>query len=260
MLAGEMALQTMTRDLILLLADSKRLLGTRYAEWILGAPELETGIACASMAQDEWGHARLFYALLKDFGEDIDRLEHGRAPDEYANMEVLDRAPQSWADFVAMNALVDAALTVQLRSLVHSSYAPLRQRVGKPIDEEHFHAAHGLAWVKRLASGTAESRAQLEAALQKVIPAVLRWFGPESDLSREAVSSGLLAHGPDLCRARWLAAIAPALEAVELTALAQMPPDFSSFDIRTRRTVGSAPDAETIERVRGDRNRAFLMD
>jgi ring-1,2-phenylacetyl-CoA epoxidase subunit PaaC len=52
------------RDLILIMADSKRLLGTRYAEWILGAPELETGIACASMAQDEWGHARLLYALL----------------------------------------------------------------------------------------------------------------------------------------------------------------------------------------------------
>ena len=38
--------------LILVLADSKRLLGMRYGQWILGA-----GLgcdACAAMAQDEW--------------------------------------------------------------------------------------------------------------------------------------------------------------------------------------------------------------
>src|SRR3954471_13709078 len=81
------------RNLILVLADSKRLLGTRYAEWILGAPELEAGIACASMAQDEWGHGRLLYALLKDFGEDTDRIEHMRDPSEYCNIEVLDNSP-----------------------------------------------------------------------------------------------------------------------------------------------------------------------
>src|SRR5687768_5168785 len=105
--AAEPSTDLAARDLILVLADSKRMLGTRYAEWILGAPELETGIACASMAQDEWGHARLLYALLKDFDEDIDRLEHGREPHEYASIELLDRSPGSWAEFVAINALVD---------------------------------------------------------------------------------------------------------------------------------------------------------
>jgi hypothetical protein len=45
------------RDLILTLADSKRLLGLRYSDCMLGAPTLEAGIAASSMAQDEWGHA-----------------------------------------------------------------------------------------------------------------------------------------------------------------------------------------------------------
>ena len=39
------------RDLILALADSKRILGIRYADWVLGAPELEASIAASSMAQ-----------------------------------------------------------------------------------------------------------------------------------------------------------------------------------------------------------------
>ncbi len=249
--------QSYARDLILVLADSKRLLGTRYAEWILGAPELETGIACASMAQDEWGHARLLYALLKDFGEDVDRLEHGREPAEYCNIELLDQTPPSWADFVVLNALVDAALTVQLRALTDSSYAPLRQRVAKLIEEEHFHAAHGLAWARRLAS-VPEGQAQLQQALQRAVPAVLRWFGPESELS--ALHTGLMSEGPDALRGRWLEAIAPALAAADARGLANTRLDFTGFDARTHRPSNSAPDAETIAAVRGDRNRAFLMD
>lgn len=123
--------QEAVRALILVLADSKRLLGMRYAEWILGAPELEAGIACASMAQDEWGHARLFYALLKDFGDDVAMLEHGREPAAYANLEVLDREPADWFEFVALNALADTALSVQCEALRGSAYAPLAQRIDR---------------------------------------------------------------------------------------------------------------------------------
>ncbi|MGH7471562.1 MAG: 1,2-phenylacetyl-CoA epoxidase subunit PaaC [Longimicrobiales bacterium] len=258
-LTPDTAAQPLAHDLILLLADSKRLLGTRYAEWILGAPELETAIACASMAQDEWGHARLLYALLKDFGADVDQLEHGRAPTEYCNIDVLDRAPENWADLVAINAMVDTALTVQLHALTDSTYAPLRQRVAKLIDEERFHAAHGLAWTRRLAR-TPPGKTQLQQALQRVVPGVLRWFGPETEAAHAAVASGLVGEGPDALRQRWQDAVATGLQAGDAVPLASVAPDFNGFDVRTRRKRGSAPDAETIERVRGDRNRAFLMD
>ena len=123
------------RDLILVLADSKRLLGMRYANWILGAPELEAGIACASMAQDEWGHARLLYALLREFGDDVDALEHGRDATDYCNIETLDGEPASWPQLVVLNALVDTALTVQLEALTTSAYVPLRQRVQKLLEQ-----------------------------------------------------------------------------------------------------------------------------
>src|SRR5690606_27029959 len=118
-------------DLLLVLADSKRLLGTRYAGWMLGAPELEGGIALASMAQDEWGHGRLLYALLRDFDEDVTHIEHGREPTEYRNIETLDEAPEDWAALVAINILVDTAITVQLEALRASSHAAARQRIEK---------------------------------------------------------------------------------------------------------------------------------
>ncbi len=66
---------------ILGLADGKRLLGVRYSDWLLGAPSIESGIAMSSMCQDEWGHARLLYAMLKELGLDPMRVEHERPAD-----------------------------------------------------------------------------------------------------------------------------------------------------------------------------------
>ena len=235
-----------TRDLILVLADTKRLLGMRYAEWILGAPALEAGIACASMAQDEWGHGRLLYALLKEFGDDVEKLEHGRQAGEYRNIELLDESPQSWPDLVVVNALVDAAVSVQLDALREAEHAPLRQRVGKILDEEEFHAAHGAAWLKRIAGGSADARRMIGASVDRVLPVILRWFGPGS--------SG------DELRARFLKRVTPLLTGADLNVQTGTRPDFTGFDEATRRSQQRGPDAATIARIRGDKNRAFLMD
>src|SRR5215211_1956398 len=51
------------------LADNKYVLGRRYVEWCTGAPMLESAVAAAAMAQDELGHARSFYPLLRGFPE-----------------------------------------------------------------------------------------------------------------------------------------------------------------------------------------------
>jgi len=249
-----------TRDLILVLADSKRLLGMRYAEWLLGAPELEAGIACASMAQDEWGHARLFYAMLRDFGEDVDQLEHGRGPDEYASMEVLDREPASWPALVALNAFVDTALSVQCEALRGSSYAPLAQRVEKLLDEERFHAAHGGAWFRRLAGATAAARAEMGAATAAVLPGVLRWFGPDSERARLLVDEGIVAASGGALRDRFLERISPLLAALGEAGGAFEAPSFAGFDETRRRASAGGPDEATVARIRGDRNRIFRTD
>lgn len=247
------------RDLILILADTKRLLGMRYGQWILGAPELEAGIACASMAQDEWGHGRLLYALLRDFGEETERIEHGRQPREYASMDVLDTEPADWPGLVAINALVDTAVTVQLEALAASAYLPLRQRVQKLIDEESFHEAHGTAWARRIAAAGPEAASRMRDAVTAVLPGVLRWFGPDTGHSRVLQDGSISNGGGSDLRRRFLERVAPLLQAVHPDGVS-MEPDFSGFDEHRRRSTSSAPDERTIEQVRGDRNRAFLMD
>jgi ring-1,2-phenylacetyl-CoA epoxidase subunit PaaC len=250
--------QEAVRDLTLVLADTKRLLGYRYAEWMLGAPELETGIACSSMAQDEWGHARLLYALMKGFDDDPEALEHGREPDAYRNMELLDAPAETWPEVVALMALADVAVTVQFEALRGSAYEPLAQRVEKVVDEERFHAAHGTAWAKRLAGGTDASHAALGEALRAALPAALAWFGPDSDRATALRAAGVVdASGGEL-RARFLERTSPVLQLVDVASPGE--PELDGFDEARRRMADGGPDEETIRKIRGDRNRAFLMD
>lgn len=248
------------RDLILVLADSKRLLGYRYAEWMLGAPELETGVACSSMAQDEWGHARLLYALLKAFDDDVEELEHGREPEAYRNMEVLDAPAATWPDTVALMALADAALTVQFEALRESAYEPLRQRMEKMLEEERFHAAHGAAWVRRLAEVSDPSRAALRTAVEAILPAVVRWFGPDSPRATGLVESGVATSSGTALRTRFVERVTPLLELVEVE-VPSVDPTTGDFSEATRRSQAvGGPDPDTIRKVRGDRNREFLME
>jgi phenylacetate-CoA oxygenase PaaI subunit len=246
------------RELMLALADSKRLLGMRYAGWILGAPELEAGIACASMAQDEWGHGRLLYSLLKEFGDDVAHIEHGREPADYASMDVLDTAPADWPGVVALNVLADGALSAQFEALRESSHTQLRQRVAKLLDEERFHAAHGLAWFRRLAGGGNATRDALTAAVRGVLPGVVRWFGPDSDRARLLVAEGIVAVAGSALRDRFLSGVAPSLREIGIAADADA--DFDGFDETRRRANPAGPDAAVIAQVRGDRNRVFLLD
>lgn len=259
--AFDAGLRDAVRDLILVLADSKRVLGMRFANWILGAPELEAGIACASMAQDEWGHARLLYALLRDFGDDVEQLEHARTPAQYRSIAALDREPQSWPELIAINVLVDTALLLQLEALASSVFVPLRQRVQKLIEEEAFHGAHGAAWLRRIAASGDEGRLVMQTAVARVAPAVLQWFGPDSTRAHALQEASIVDGAGSDMRTRFIARIAPLIATLEGSdGFSSVEPDFDNFDEATRRPAGSAPDERTIAQVRGDRNRAFLMD
>lgn len=258
---AEGAVREAVRNLVLVLADSKRLLGMRYADWILGSPELEAGIACASMAQDEWGHARLLYSILKDFGDDVDHLEHGRTAPDYRNMMVLDAPPAKWPEVVVLNAFADGALTVQLEALRGSSEAMLRQRVEKMLEEERYHAIHASAWFRRIAGAGDSARDALAEAVDRALPSLLQWFGPEGERAESLRAAGVVQDAGDALRERYKERVSPLLEQ-----LGRAWPDgrdeldFAGFDEASRRSGGEGPDKETLFKVRGDKNRAFLVE
>lgn len=240
--------------LILSLADSKRVMGIRYSDWLLGAPSLETGIACSSMAQDEWGHARLLYAMLKELGQDPKRVEHERSDEEYASVDALDESPEDWIGLVVQSAIVDEALRVRLEGFSEGNFELAQTRVPKMLAEEALHRDFAHAWVRSLAAAD-ESRAALATAVADVLPRTLAWLLAEDDSTATLVSAGLTT-GPDELRERFTAQLSPLLELIGV----DMPaPDMSDWDGARGRGPGH-PTGDALERARGDRNRGLLVE
>ncbi len=255
-------------NLLLALADNKRLLGMRYADWMLGAPSLEAGIACSAMAQDEWGHGRIVYAMLRDFGLDPSHLEHERQPEEYRSIELLDEPCEAWPQLLVLNLLVDTALSVVFEAMQESRFEPILYKVRKLLDEERFHFEHGRGWTALMASKRS-GRESLASVFAPAWDACLSWFGPADDeLFTVLHAAGITASDAEGLRARWLERVGPVVEEAGLGLAATVEgawqsrtdPAWSTWDPIRRRTADGGPDPDTLARVRGDRNRQLLMD
>ncbi len=201
------------------LADTKYVLGRRYAEWCTGAPMLESAAAAAAMAQDELGHARSFYPLLRGFpqGSEAPPMEGaGWQHRPTQALACLDRPFATWGDFVAANFLVDSALTTVLEAAAQSSYEPLRQRASKILQEEQVHWVHAQGWTRRLAAAD-ETRPMLADSLQRMWDDAFTWFGrPDDPVLSRLVRAGILAAGPEQLRKRLRARLSAVREAIGL--------------------------------------------
>ena len=196
------------------LADNKYMLGRRYAEWCTGAPMLESAVAAAAMAQDELGHARSFYPLLRGFPFDqgaVAMEEKGWQQRPTSAMRCLDSSFGTWADFIAANLVVDTAMTVLLSAAVDSPYEPLRQRARKIQQEEAGHWIHATGWLRRL------DHATLGAAVDKVWSDAFAWLGREDDdVVARLAKAGVLASDPDALRVHLRSKVDPVLSEVSL--------------------------------------------
>ena len=242
--------------LIVTLADSKRLMGIRYSDWVLGAPSIETGVATSSMAQDEWGHARLLYAMLKELGLDPEPYEYDREGGRYASLAALDEAAADWAVLVAMMTLVDGALSVVLESFAGGSFEPARTRVPKMLAEEKFHSSLGVAWYRRLADTEGEARGLLADATSAMLPSLLAWVGASDEGAQALVAAGVLEPADDR-----VTAFKDAVR--ELVTSAGV--DVDDVDVGTdwdsdRGRSSGRPNEEAVARARGDLNRGLLVE
>lgn len=242
---------------VLSLADSKRLMGIRYSDWLLGAPSIEAGIAASSMCQDEWGHARLLYAMLKELGTDPTAVEHERADGAYASVDTLDAPFADWAAVTAGMVLVDGALTVALTSFARGRFEPATTRVPKMLSEEEFHRSLGLAWYRRLAeSASPEAIDCLRAATEAMLPPTLAWLGASDASASRLVEAGVVGASGELIGAYREAVREPvALVGVDVDAVRPS----EGWDAKRGRGPGH-PDADALERARGDRNRMLLVE
>lgn len=257
--------ETGVRTTLIALSDTKLLLGYHYGEWTFGPPAIEAGIAACSMAQEEFGHTRLLNRILdREFDVEIDPLADTRPPEAFAAIAFLDRPFESWGDLVAANAVVDHAVSMELRSFDGGEWEPLARITPKMLLEEKFHHDHADGWVRLLEKRGGGGREALRRSLARAIRDVAAFFGPPGH-DEALVESGVKRVADDELRRRLLGRIARLLEdpsSVGLEpdaddwALAE-PIDWNLWDEPRRRTDPGGPLQEMLDELRGTKNVAF---
>jgi len=164
------------RELLWQLADDDLIVAYRASEWLGLAPHVEEDVAFSSIAQDEMGHAAMYFELLEQMGEGSrDDLSHLRAVGARRNAVLLEepngqgsylREPHfDWAFTVVRHYFYDVWESLRLRHLIESSYLPLVEVAQKAIREEVYHLAHQELWLRKMADFNDDTRARLNDAL-----------------------------------------------------------------------------------------------
>ena len=190
------------RELMYRLADDEYVIAERDIEWQIYAPTLESDLALANIAQDELGHARLWYEVLKDFGYDETDLIWERDADDFTHSTLVEQpfAEGDWADAIVRAYLYDVAEDIRLHALQHSTFGPIRDRVGKVLGEEDYHLEYATNWLERLAADD-EGRENIQDAVDRLYPYALTLFEPtDEEVEATIVESGL--RGEDLVELR----------------------------------------------------------
>lgn len=258
---GEMTptCRTGLEHLLTALADTKLLLGYHFGEWTFGTPELEAAVASCSLAQSELGHVRLFHAILKrHYDVDPDQAVEGRVATQFANVDFLDRPIQHWPGVVAMNFIVDLAVTRVLHTLRGSAFKPLRMSVDKMIDEERYHIHHGQGWFRTLAARTDGTRDALLARAREALESVAIWLGPaDHEEDHALMDAGIKSQSnADIWHAL-LDDVARAARAAGVGVDAAPPASFDGWNPATRRLADGGPDEEILYHLRGSKNEIF---
>jgi ring-1,2-phenylacetyl-CoA epoxidase subunit PaaC len=174
-------------ELLLGLADDELVIGWRDSEWTGIAPLLEEDVAFSSIAQNEIGHARAVYELLRD---DADALAFDRQPDEYRCAPLVELRLLDWAHTIARRWLYETADEIRITALLDDEDGRVAGLAAKINREEAYHRMHAEMWRERLA-GTP----QFQAAVDELWPYALGVLPPEHR-SALAARVGLAAVDP----------------------------------------------------------------
>jgi len=208
-------LREATLAYLLAIGDDEMLLGHRDAEWTGLGPILEEDIAFSSMAQDEMGHALVWYTLAGTLGApEADALAFLRDTTGWRSARLVELPRGDYAFSLVRQVLFDLAEAVRLHGLARSTWVPMAHAATKLSQEEKYHLLHGRAYLERLGRASEDSRARLQAALDEAFGYALGLWEPPPDEAR-LVAAGITPPSADLAGA-WLAAAVPFLQACEL--------------------------------------------
>jgi len=202
--------------LLFAMADDEYVLADRYTDWQVRGPTLEADISIANVAQDELGHARLWYDLLEDFGYTEPELIWERPYHEFRHATLVELAfPEGgWTDLLVRAYLYDTYEHLLLESLEGSTYPRIADRVAKVRAEESYHRDHAQSWLERLCDDR-DARQRVQTALDRLFPHALTLFVP-TEHEAQIVDLGVRTRPLEALREDWLALVGGFLEGLGL--------------------------------------------
>ncbi len=147
-------------NLLLFLADSELVIGHRHSEWTGFAPSAEADVAFSSIAQDEIGHAHLYYSLVAgaESEDAVDALALDRGPRQLRHLPLLHAANGDWFFTIARHLYWDVFEEVFLAAAVKSSLPLLAGAANRVGNEEIYHEEHAVQWLGLLSSRPPQRR------------------------------------------------------------------------------------------------------
>lgn len=205
---------------LLAMGDDELILAHRDSEWTGHAPILEEDIAFSNIAQDEMGHAVIWYTHLSELaGEDPetypDKLAFFRDAADYRNAQLVELPKGDWAFTILRQYLFDAAELIRLEELRHSQHQPLAEAAAKIRKEEFYHFRHTQAWLQRLGLGTEESHRRMQQALDQIWPYTAQLFQPLSN--EPLLVEAAFVPDPARIQTAWQNLVGPSLEEAGLS-------------------------------------------
>jgi ring-1,2-phenylacetyl-CoA epoxidase subunit PaaC len=204
-------------------------------------------IAFSNIAQDEMGHAMLWYGQLCTLtGLDPDRLVFFRSAGEFRNVQMVELPKGDWAFTVLRQYLFDAYELIILKWLERSPIKILAEPAAKIRREEIYHLRHSSAWCRRLGLGTGESNRRMQRALDELWPYTGQLFNQD-----EATSTLVMADSvPDPAGLwlEWQTIVVPFLTGAGLKLPGRESAIFGSRNHHTEHLVDLLGDLQEVAR------------
>ena len=216
--------------LMVVQADTEFASIQQHRPWLDRAPTLEDRWIEARIVADEARHGLQACRILRDFGEEGQRLIDDllAKPEGHHKLDAFNMTFDRWADVGAFTCFVDRVGVYQLRAFQECSYGPLARAMPLMLSEEQLHLNFGFNVLRRMVRDGARyagSKEEAQEAVRKWYPRALDMFGhSNSATSRRAIEYGLKRWTNEEARARYIQEITPLVQSMGL----ELPP--TDFD------------------------------
>lgn len=170
------------KDALLRLADTKLVLGNVCIATVFNGRSLGDFATLLAIAGTSLGATRALYRLLEAEGKDYVWLERGRNASEIASAEILDAAPESWAELMVTIFLTEAITSAASEGLGMQSDRLLANQARMIARDSAFHMAYCLGWLKTMSETDSEA---IRSAVSRRLPLAMLWVRQLSDETQE---------------------------------------------------------------------------